>query len=54
MNFPTLMHSSTGFSLACATIIMTCKPTLIQICFHFCLRNVTIAETNQWGTTDAV
>lgn len=53
MNFPTMMILSTGFSLACA-IIMTFKPKLIQICFHFCLRNVNIAEINQWGTTDAV
>lgn len=54
INFPTMMILSTGFSFACAIIIMISKLRLIQICFHFCLRNVTIAEINQWGTTDAV
>lgn len=54
MNFPTMMDSSTEFSSPCATIILICKPMLIRTRFHFCLRNVIIAETNQWGTTDAV
>jgi len=55
MNFPTMMISSTGFSLACPIIIIICKTEVHSDVFSFLTQICYIAGINwEWNYSDRV